>query len=83
MEKLVIVTQTVDVYQMQEVDTMEYESVERFLQDWMKWSSERDYWNTDHFLDTRINKRMVNDMSHEDAFEVLTLEEFFHIRKVN
>lgn len=83
MEKLVIVTQTVDVYQMQEVDTMEYESVEKFLQDWMKWSAERDYWNTDHFLDTRINKRMVNDMSHEDAFEVLTLEEFFHIRKVN
>lgn len=84
MEKLVIVTQQVDCYLIQEVETISYESKEKFMEDWALWyanTPERVYW--DRFQNTAIIRRMVNDLCKEDSFDVYTLEEFFQERKVN
>ena len=84
MEKLVIVTVFVDVYAIECVETIEYESKESFLKDVLSWQNE-DKPDYERFQNTSINHNYLNDLSDPDngAFEVYTLEEFFQLRKVN
>jgi hypothetical protein len=84
MEKLVIVTVFVDVYAIESVETISYDSKESFKRDVLSWQND-DKPNHERFQNTSINHNYKNDLSDVDdgAYEVYTLEEFFQERKVN
>jgi hypothetical protein len=84
MKKLVIVTVFVEIYAMENVETISYESKEKFLSDVKEWQNCPGD-SFDRFLNTTIYHRYVNDLSEYDngAYDVYTLEEFFEARKVN
>jgi hypothetical protein len=83
MEKLVILTVTVDVYAEETVETISYESKEMFKKDCLSWQNEVGN-KYDQFKNTSIFRNSVNDLSaYDGGWEVYTLEEFFEERKVN
>lgn len=85
MEKLVVVTQTVDVYEQDEVETISYESKEKFIEDHAQWKSNPDGDKWDRFQNTLILRHYVNELGTgaDGSWEVYTLDEFFEIYKVN
>jgi hypothetical protein len=82
-EKLVVVTQYEDVHVMQDVQTISYESKEKFLSDLKEWQDNFNNGNLLFFKNTCIDRSTVYGLDKENSYEVYTLEEFFQERKVN